>query len=333
MIYFFQMILADIGEFGLIEQIQKITGHCSDLILGIGDDAAAWQNEGGITLAATDSLIEGIHFEWNFSNWHDLGWKSLAANLSDIAAVGGKPRVALVALAMPKTTLIENVLNFYKGMSELGKAFNVAIGGGNISDSPQVNITLTVIGYTENSAGLLTRSGAIPGEKIAITGAPGSAAAGLRLLHEKPGLSDKSARQLVQCFLKPYPRLIEGLLLAEEGVKTAIDTSDGLIADLRHILKASRVSAIIDTDKLPVAPLVEASFTYTQALGLALTGGEDYELLFTADDATIQEITGRLKTPVTVIGEIIQLQPESVKLTGKSAGCIKLKTEGWKHFA
>ena len=140
------MNLSDIGEFGLIKEIQKITGRCPGLVLGIGDDAAAWKNEGNITLATTDSMVEGTHFEWSFSSWHDLGWKSLAVNLSDIAAMGGKAKVALVALALPKTTLVEDVLSFYTGMSELSNMVDVVIGGGNISNSSQVNITLTVVG-------------------------------------------------------------------------------------------------------------------------------------------------------------------------------------------
>ncbi len=179
----------------------------------------------------------------------------------------------------------------------------------------------------------MRRGGATPGDKIAITGIPGSAAAGMKLLLRNSKTSSQATRQLVQRFLKPFPRIIEGQLLVEQGVKTAIDVSDGLLADLKHVLQASGTSALLDIDSLPVDLLTEASFTKAHALNLALTGGEDYELLFTASLKTIQVISKALKTPVTVIGEVIHKQPEPVKLIGNSLELINLKQEGWNHFA
>ncbi len=332
MIYFIEMNLKDIGEFELIDKIKNLTGPQPGLILGIGDDACAWQNDAAITLAATDSLVENVHFDLEINSWQDLGWKALAVSLSDLAAMGAKPQAALVSLALTEKTLVESVLEFYRGLLEIAGVFKVAIAGGNVSSASQVNITITVTGTGDGADRILKRSEARAGQKIAVTGFPGSAAAGLWLLKNRPGNVNATHTRLKQSFLRPFPRITESEFLVKTGVKTAIDTSDGLLADLKHILNSSRLSANIDADILPASHLTRASFTKNQALDMVLTGGEDYELLFTASHSMIQEVSSSLNVPVTVIGDIIEGPPGKINLLGEAGNKLQLARNGWRHF-
>jgi len=326
------MKLEDAGEFELIGRIEKLIGPKPELVVGIGDDACAWQNKGETTLATVDSMVEGVHFELCLTTWYELGWKALAVNLSDIAAMGGSAGVALVALNLPGSVDVEDVLDMYRGMLELGREFNVQIAGGNVSKAGCVAITVTVIGSAGHTGKLLLRSNARPGDVIAVTGFPGSAAAGLRILKGKPCPQQVDVSYLKQAFLKPCPRLREGRLAAELGLDSAIDISDGLLADLKHVLRSSQVNAVLDIDSLPVARLMEATFTRNQAVEMALTGGEDYELLFTCKKPAAADIARHAGTPVTIIGKIIEGAAAEIALAGNIPPDLDLTTPGWQHF-
>ncbi|HEY86502.1 MAG TPA: thiamine-phosphate kinase [Dehalococcoidia bacterium] len=333
------MKVSELGEFGLIDLLARMVSsspgsHVSrqQLIIGIGDDATAWHGDASTQLATVDSFIQDVHFSLDTASWEELGWKALAVNMSDIAAMGGMATYALVSLALPDHTEVEDVTAMYRGMVELAQQFGVVIAGGDTSSAPLVAITITVLGNTRNrDTHILTRSGAEPGEKVAVTSYLGTAAAGLEMLTEKLLLDSEAATCLRKAFLRPYPRITEGQLLVEQGVKTAIDISDGLISDLKHICQLSQVGARIEVDRLPIEPMVRANFG-DKSLALALSGGEDYELLFTGSAQTIDKVKTAVSCLVTVIGEIIAGETGKVTLVDSKGNPFYLQKVGWEHF-
>ena len=332
------MKVSELGEFGLIDLLTKMVNSSrgnqaswQQLIIGPGDDAAAWQGDTTTQLATTDSLVQDVHFTLETTSWYELGWKALAISLSDIAAMGGVPGYVLVTLALPNDSEVTDVTALYQGMIELAQQSGAAIIGGDIVRAPLVTVTTTVIGSASDRKHLLTRSAAKPGEQIAVTGCLGAAAAGLKMLTEKLELDLETTAYLSRAFLRPAPRIAEGQLLVEHGVRAAIDISDGLISDLGHICRLSRVSAQIEIDRLPVAAAVKSSFG-DKSLEMALSGGEDYELLFTASAETIDKIKSAAICPVTIIGETTAAQAERISLIDREGNPFYLPRGGWDHF-
>jgi len=329
------MKVSELGEFALIDLLAKMIGSGQDeqLIIGIGDDAAAWHSDASTQLVTIDSFVQDVHFSLDTASWKDIGWKALAASLSDIAAMGGVPRYALVSLALPAHTEVEDVTTLYQGMIELGQEYEATIVGGNISSSPLVTIVVTILGSCQRQdKHLLTRSSSVPGDKVAVTGYLGAAAAGCEMLANQLQFDPEAAAYLKRAFLRPCPRIAEGQLLVEQGVKTAIDISDGLISDLNQICKASQVSARVEVDRVPILPIVKANFG-SKAVELALSGGEDYELLFTASDEVINKVKEAISCPVTVIGETVTGKLNKVTLVDKKGKSFNLNKAGWEHFA
>jgi thiamine-monophosphate kinase len=331
------MKVSELGEFGLIDLLAVMISDANidqsspgRLIVGLGDDAAAWQTGTSVEMATVDAMVQDVHFNLGLTSWQDLGWKSLAINLSDIAAMGGVPRYALVALGLPEDTSVEDVSRLYEGMIELARQSKTAIIGGNISRSPVVSVTVTLIGSGLDSR-MLRRSSARPGDTIAITGHPGSAAAGLEILKKGLRLDGASGEYLRAAFLRPTPRLAEGQTLAGRGVRTAIDTSDGLLADLRHICESSQVSARVNADRVPVHPAAREVFG-ERAREMALAGGEDYELLFTASAGVVERVKAELACPVTAIGKITAGEPGKISLLDSKGSPVEIKEYGWSHF-
>lgn len=325
------MKVSELGEFGLIELITDIIGKSSrqDLVLGIGDDAAAWQTEKSIQLITTDILIQDVHFTLSTATWRDLGWKSLAGNISDIAAMGGTPSYALVSLGLPPETEVDSIVELYSGMKDIAAIFSVDIIGGNISSAPVVIIDVSMIGKASDV--LLTRSAAVPGDQIAVSGHLGQAAAGLKMLKSGLDFDPETTAFLRMAHLRPYPRVVEGQVLVQHGVRAAIDLSDGLVSDLAHICKASHVGAKVWVRSVPIHPMVKAAFG-EKSLELALSGGEDYELLFTANSKVIDSVKMFMPSPVTVIGEIIRDDSARVTLLDKQGEAIEWGERGWDHF-
>jgi thiamine-monophosphate kinase len=335
------MKVSGLGEFELISLLAKMVEGSQDeksaswqqLIIGIGDDAAAWRGDDSTQLATIDSLIQDVHFSLAITSWKDLGWRSMAANLSDIAAMGGVPRYALVSLALPGHTEVADVTALYQGMIGLAQQFDVAIVGGDISRAPLVAITIVILGSTEGrDSQVLTRSAAVPGEQIAVTGYLGASAAGLEMLTGGLQFDSETTACLKRGFLRPYPRVAEGRLLVKHGVKTAIDISDGLISDLKHICQTSQVGARVEIDRVPVEPKVRTSFG-DKALELALSGGEDYELLFTGSPDVIDKVKEAVSCPITVIGEVVAGEGDGVVLLDSKGNPFHLNKAGWDHFA
>lgn len=332
------MRLSELGEFGLIDLIRAASVRCRipgrtpwrELVLGIGDDAAAWQSGNRIELATTDTLVQSIHFDLGLITWKELGWKALAINLSDIAAMGGIPKYALLSLVLPAELKVKDVSDFVDSFEHMATEFGVAIVGGNVATAPSIVITVTIIGCSQGKT-VLERSTASPGEQIAVTGYVGSSAAGLEMLRGRT-VPDPDARDILrQAHLKPVPRVTEGQILIEQGVRTAIDISDGLVADLDHICESSKVNATINMEQVPVHPVVTKYFPNHQEL--ALSGGEDYELLFTADRTTVARVKQVLSCPVTVVGDITKEElPTRVLVVDSKGTIIPYKRGGWDHF-
>jgi len=332
------MRLSELGEFGLISLIKSISGRYEkpdqtpwrEVLVGIGDDAAGWQNDGRIQLATTDTLVQNVHFDVDAIGWDRLGWKALAVNLSDIAAMGGIPKYALLSLALPAGLQVKDISQFMDGMTQIAREFDVALVGGNIAAAPIVVITMAVIGSAKGRD-LLKRSTASPGQQIAVTGYLGSSAAGLEMAKGRT-ISDAQIHSLLaRAHFSPMPRVREGQILIEQGVRTAVDVSDGLVADLSHICEASKVSARIRLEQVPIHPAVIANFPNHR--DFALCGGEDYELLFTADEVTIGRVKQALDCPVTIIGEITgeeSLTP--VTVIDKNGNTVSYNRGGWEHF-
>ncbi len=328
------MKVGELGEFGLIEVLSRIAPRGDEshrILVGIGDDAAAWRSDGLAVLATTDALVEGVHFT-SLTPWYDLGWKALVAGLSDVAAMGGDPRYALIALSLTEQTEVEDVSRMYLGMAEVAVRFGVAIVGGNISRAASTMITVTVIGRVEEGR-ILTRSAALPGDLIAVTGHLGSSAAGMTMLNSGLDFRPEVKTFLRAAHLQPLPRVACGRHFAARGVKSAIDISDGLIADLGHVCRSSGVGAVVWADRVPVHSAVREAFPEGY-LNLALSGGEDYELIFTASRDVMEGAIDSLDTsedcPVTVIGETTA--GEGIVVLREDGRPYLSESTGWDHF-
>jgi len=331
------MRVAEAGEFGLISSISELikrkcrrqSAAWKDLIIGIGDDAAAWKRAAGVELMTTDVMVEGVHFDFSYTGWRDLGWKALAANVSDINSMGGRPLYALVSLSLPGSHRVDDVLEMYEGMIELCNRCRIAIAGGNVSAADRVVVNISLTG----SAGdrLMTRSSARPGDKIALFGYPGLSAAGLEVLANRIEVDRKTALLLKAAHLRPVPDYTAGPKLARLGVRAAIDTSDGLLADLGHICGSSRTGAALRTEKIPLHPALSRYFG-RRGLEMALGGGEDYGLLITAGRDTMKKVLAAFEPPPTIIGEITQGPAGDISLLNARGKRVPHRPGGWDHF-
>jgi thiamine-monophosphate kinase len=324
----------------LIEIIRRAPAGGPGVRVGIGDDCAVLLPDAGRPLlATTDLMIEDVHFRRRWAAPGDLGWKALAVNLSDIAAMGGRPRWALIALACPAGVGVEDAEQFYAGLLALAAEHGVAVVGGDTAASPAgwlVNVTL----LGEAVAEPLLRSTARAGDIVAVTGALGRAAAGLALL-ECPavpvGLAPAARDDVRAAHLRPRPRVREGLWLAAAGGVTAmIDLSDGLATDLGHVAEESGVGARIALDRVPVGEGARevAAALGRDALAWVTGGGEDYELLLTCEPGAFPRLGDGLAaatgTRLTAIGEVAAAA-EGVRYTDASGREVGV-APGFEHF-
>ena len=320
------MKMQQLGEFGLIDRIRKMTSVPDPSWVGIGDDCAVIPlspETGGAPasdlLVSTDMLVEGTHFLMEDISPRQLGWKSAAVNISDIAAMGGKPIATFLSLALPKTLPEQWMQEFMEGYNGISEKYGAARLGGDTTCSPdRICINVTVLGTCPRGKAKL-RSAARPGDLVCVTGTLGDSAAGLRLIL---GGQKGAAPRLMDRHYTPTPRVEEGLALScLPGVHAMMDISDGVGSDLRHILDESGVGARIDTGKLPISKELQDLCIKKgwDPRELALCGGEDYELLFTMDPQETPDI------PYTVIGEITA--NPTVTWEGGSRDYM-----GYKHF-
>lgn len=332
------MLIADIGEFGLIERIARIVGSApAGVVAGIGDDTAIIDTGGPRLLLATiDIQVEGRHFIRDRTKPYWLGGRTAAINLSDIGAMGGEPRWALVSLALPQDLDVEWVDELYRGLREGLGRFGAAVIGGNLSGSHEIVIDLALLGEVERGQ-VLRRDGARPGDVIIVTGTLGASAAGRHALDAGLDMMDPRVVTCTTAHLVPSPRVREGRAAAQTGLVTsALDLSDGLSSDLGHICAASGVGAEVDISRLPIASDTRdlAARLGLDPVRLAMAGGEDYELLFTtppeAADELIAVVAGSTGTRVTAIGQITP--PDAGRWLVDKSERTPLDAAGWDHF-
>jgi thiamine-monophosphate kinase len=327
------MKLSRLGEFGLIERIRRQLLVGRGVRIGIGDDAAWVENPAGSSLITADLLIEGVHFNLKWTSLVDLGFKSLAVNLSDIAAMGGTPAYAILSLGIPASFDTKNIDDFYRGINALARPSGVCVVGGDTCVAKSLIISVCVIGHPPRKP--IRRDGAALGDDIYITGTLGDSALGLKLLRGgRTKQKSKAAAKLLERHRRPTPRLTAGALLAKERLATAmIDVSDGLLQDLGHICRASHLGAVLQNDQLPLS-LAYRALAGKDGTRHALMGGEDYELLFCSRPANrdaIRKLSQRARVPITRIGGCVS-GPEVIVVD--SAGSrIALRTlGGHDHF-
>jgi len=329
------MELQGIGEFGLIHRIRKwINSYDPALIQGIGDDVAVIEMGTKVLLVTTDMLIEDIHFDLSWTNPYPLGRKSLAVNLSDIASMGGIPKYYLISIGLPKNLPISFISSFYRGLKQEAKRFQVQLIGGDTSLSKKIIINICLLGEGEKR-NLLFRKGAKVGDDLFVSGNLGDAALGLKILQKK--CEREGSEGLVKKHLSPCPRVELAQAIAKYHMATAmIDVSDGLLIDTSHLLEESGVGALIWEDRIPLSRLYRKWVrTFSKdPFRIAFSGGEDYELLFTASPNRREEITSlarSLKIPITRIGEILP-KKEGLHIIRKDGTEYSPTHLGFEHF-
>lgn len=319
------------GEFELIARyFDRVTSSRRDVEKGIGDDCALLSVPEKQSLAiSTDTLVAGIHF---LADIHpaDLGYKALAVNLSDLAAMGADPAWLTLALTLPEVD--ESWLeSFSDSLFELLDYYDMQLIGGDTTRGP-LSMTLGIHGLVPQGRAL-RRSGARIGDWIYVTGTLGDSAAGLALLLGQEQLSNPAAHEaLIKRHLRPIPRILQGQALRDLA-SSAIDISDGLISDLGHVLKASDCGARINLDALPLSEPLKQNFSPEQCLLWALSGGEDYELCFTVPEinrGALDVALGYLGVPFTCIG---QMSPQSEGLVLlQDDRVVEFNHKGFDHF-
>ena len=318
------MNIKDIGsEFGLIERIRKsIKLFSKDVVVGIGDDTAVLKyDKNNYLLLTTDMLVENDHFSMKYFAPEKIGMKAIEQNVSDIAAMGGIPRFAVVSLALPINIDVNVVDGIYKGINKKSRKYKISIIGGNIAHSREIVVNVALIGFVEKNY-LTLRSGAKVGDLIFCSGDVGASTAGLELLrHNLNGPS-------IEKHLKPKSRLDLARKLVKIGINSMIDVSDGVASEVKHICDESEVGAVIYAGMIPMSKdtIIDAKKIKKDAADLGLYGGEDFELIFTASKNKFMQFK---KLDVQVIGEIVN-KKYGIKLI-KDNKTKKIES-GFDHF-
>ncbi|MBI4516945.1 MAG: thiamine-phosphate kinase [Deltaproteobacteria bacterium] len=320
--------LKALGEFGFLDRLLPTLGRRRDVIVGPGDDCAVVRCGSRRLLITTDALVEEVHFERGWLTPVQLGRRSLLVNLSDIAAMGGRPTACVISVGVPPNFPVRDLLAIHNGIKSAGRAAGVAVVGGNVTGAAHLFISVTVLG--EAGRRIITRAGARAGDEIYVTGTLGDAALGVRQLRQgqRTGVA-------VRRYREPQARLTAGAVLAQHNLASAmIDISDGLLQDLGHIAAASRCGAVVEVDRLPYASALRR-LPPAQALQLALRGGDDYELLFIVPArrvAALEQLRRRLGCRVTRIGRCLPRR-FGVELEGAGREVHVRGGGGWDHFA
>ncbi len=333
----------ELGEFGLIEHLtQKFELKNQSSLKGVGDDAAVIQNGNTMTVVSTDLLIEGIHFDLMYTPLKHLGYKSVIVNLSDIYSMNAIPKQITVSIAISNRFSVEALEELYDGIRAACNRYNVDLVGGDTTSSPKgLTISVTAIGQGTKEK-LTYRSGAKVGDLICITGDVGAAYLGLQILErekriylENPGVQPDLEGQnyLVGRQLKPEARkdMIEQFAQKNLIPTSMIDVSDGVASEIFHICKQSGVGAIVEESGVPIhneAQLMALNFKL-DPITCALSGGEDYELIFTVDPKDLDKV--KYMADIYIMGEIVKKE-EGVKLHTKGGNIHDLKAQGWQHF-
>ena len=333
-------------EFQLIETLHRRYGTTGpNVVRGIGDDAAVVTPIKGHELVlTTDLLVEGVHFDHKTATCHDIGYKAAVASLSDIAAMGAKPDYLLVSLAIPSSRTAADIQRLYRGLMLACRPHGVELIGGDTSASRQdLFVNIVLIGSI-NAGRALTRDGAQVGDLLYVTGTIGDSLAGFKLLSGRPrtkeavlGSKTRSTQALIRRHLRPTPRVTVGQILSMQRLATsAIDLSDGLSGDLRHMCEQSRVGAEIDGKALPISSALRryADMNEVDPVDIALQGGEDYELLFTVASRhgkKVEQLGGQVDCKLSCIGSIT---PEAygLRIKDHSGSVRRLPMLSYQHF-
>ena len=316
-------------------------GPAPGVVLGPGDDAALVDLGRHTGVLTADMLVEGVHFDRDAMAPRDLGFKAISVNVSDVAAMGGSPRFAVVSLALTADVDAGWVVELYGGLREAAGEYGMSVVGGDTSRAPVVVLSVAVTGEVA-VGGAVTRAGARPGDRLAVTGTLGGSAAGLRLLRVDPrrirgAAAAERARALIASHVRPLARVGEGQTLAQAGATAMIDVSDGLSLDLARLCRASGAAAAVRLASVPVTPGLDElrGLLGADPLELALGGGEDYELLVALPGDAFEParvlLAERFGTPLTDIGELragegmVAIEPDGAERP--------LATTGWDHFA
>jgi thiamine-monophosphate kinase len=339
------MRVSEAGEFELIRLLTSAAGipypplrdavAPEGLLVPLGDDAVVTSRRDGAVVWTTDTMVENVHFLPGRTAWQDVGWKALAVNLSDVAAMGATPHLALVTLALPPEFEVEDAQALYRGLAEAASVYGVTLGGGDIVRAPVFSVTVALSGWAATGGDgepvVMTRSAARNGDVVAVTGTLGDSAAGLQLIRDDDAIDTPAKRCLRLRHERPAPRLEMGAAAVRAGVRCAIDVSDGLVQDLGHIATASAVAIRADILRLPLGD--ELCEVYPgRAAGFALRGGEDYELVLIGKRAVIESLVGATDTPIMLIGEVVSDETVHVGVVDESGREIPLGRGGWDHF-
>jgi thiamine-monophosphate kinase len=339
------VLVSEIGEFGLIKLLTAELGieyppkrgqtHVG-LRVGLGDDAVVGRRREGALIWTTDTMVAGVHFLPQRTAWRDTGWKALAVNISDIAAMGGRPDLALVTLMLPPEFCVEDAIELYRGLKDASTVFDITIGGGDIVRASEFAVTVALSGWAHSSRlgepQVMTRDAARKGDVVAVSGSLGDSAGGLLLLANGASFDTEAQRALRLAHERPQPRVELGQMEVRAGVRCAMDVSDGLVQDLGHIATASHAFLRIDAARVPLSDALHEIFP-GQAMGLALSGGEDYELLMTAPARVMDALIAVSKTPITVIGEVVSTDEVGVAVTDEAGRELPLGRAGWDHLS
>lgn len=334
------MNISKFGEFNLINHLMEviskdnldIINNLSELGYALsvpsGDDSAVWNSLDNSHVVTVDALVDKVHFNLDYISWEQLGSKSVSVNLSDIAAMGAKPIFITINLGINNEIKVEDLTSLYLGIMNKCKIYNVAVIGGDIVRSRDFFISISAYGALKQN-GVLKRSGALVNDLIAITGNIGSSYGGYKILSENIDINDKLAKDhLINSHNNPIPRVNEGLELLNLGANSAIDISDGLLDDLNKLCKSSNVGAEIHSNDLPIDSYLKIAFR-DDYLDYALNGGEDYELLFTAQNDVMKKIKNNINTNITIIGKIIE---KEIIILDELGNEINIDPKGWDHF-
>lgn len=331
----------ELSEDELIHAIARvISGSEPGLVVGPGDDAAVVEPGSGQLVLTTDMLVEGVHFERGSISAHDVGAKAIVVNLSDIAAMAASPRYALVALALPQDLDAAWVMELYGGMRDACAEYAVVLVGGDTNRSEHIVVSVALVGEVAPGRAV-TRSGARAGDRIVVTGSLGAAAGGLALSRQGAGtasaaLSQPWGRALVEALARPSARIGEAQLLARYGSTAMMDLSDGLARDLSRLCRASDVGARIALDRVPVADALArgAELLGVDAITVAVSGGEDYELLATIPADAVAtaraELAEAFGVDLTDVGEIVE--GSGMRAVSADGQEQPLEPAGWDHF-
>ena len=331
----------ELSEDELVEAVARVlSGDAPGVVQGIGDDAALVAPGVGQGVLTTDVLVEDVHFESATISPRDLGAKAITVNVSDVAAMAGSPRYALVGLVLGPKVDHAWVMELYGGMREACASYAVSLVGGDMNRGATTAIAVTLVGEVAPGRAVM-RSGAVPGDRLVVTGALGAAAGGFALSRGPrevltAALRDGWGRPLLDAFVRPVARVGEARVLASAGATAMIDLSDGLAKDLRRLCARSGVGAEVDLRAIPIPAALRdgAAALGVEPLDLAIGGGEDYELLATMPETGVEDARARLRETfgvhLTDVGRIV----EGSEVVGVRDGdAARLPEGGWDHFA